>query len=258
MKNKFFLIFVISFNLINSQYKIEYDYNINVEFPGNTSSVTTKSFLITNGINRSRYVKNRIFNGVLESSYKNSIKEIEENENSKSNYKKGDSIGYVIVKKMERDSIYMRLLDSKGDYAMIPRKLVSFDYKIVNEYKDILGYNCQKATLEYDERSYVIWFTTELPISDGPWILQGLPGLILQAKTTDGFHEFIATSIKKTKNFDEVNFIFPYKYITSLSMYQDDYIKSKEKQFKYNKSQVIDSKITLKINNLDIPLTYFE
>lgn len=253
------LFFVLLITLKNfGQYKIEYDYNISVEFPGNTSSVTTKSFLITDGVNHSRYVKNRIFNGVLESSYRNSIKEIEENENSKSNYKKGDSIGYVIVKKIERDSIYMRLLDSKGDYAMIPRRLVSFDYKIVNEYKDILGYNCQKATLEYEERSYVVWFTPELSISDGPWILQGLPGLILQAKTTDGFHEFIASSIKKTKNFDELNFIFPYKYVTSLSMYQDDYIKSKERQFKYNKSQALDSKITLKINNLDIPLTYFE
>ncbi|MVO10048.1 GLPGLI family protein [Flavobacterium sp. TP390] len=253
-----FLIFFLSYNILVAQYKIEYDYNIYVEFPGNISSVTTKSFLITDGFNQSRYVKNRVVNGNLETNYKNSIKEMEDNDNSKKNHIKGDSIGYVIIKKIQKDSIYMRMIDSKGHYCMIPRKLVKFDYTIFDEYKEILGYNCQKAIFSYEERNFEIWFTSEIPINDGPWILQGLPGIILQAKTTDGFHEFIATSIKKIPSIKESFFSFPYKYLTDLTTYQNEYIKNKEKQFKYNKSQEGDAKITLKINNLDIPLTFFE
>jgi len=52
------------------------------------------------------------------------------------------------------------------------------------ERKTIDGFNVQLATTHFGGRVYEAWFTTEIPLSFGPWKLQGLPGLILEAKDT--------------------------------------------------------------------------
>ena len=46
--------------------------------------------------------------------------------------------------------------------------------------KNILGYNCQKATCRFRGRSWTAWFALDVPMSDGPWKFCGLPGLIME------------------------------------------------------------------------------
>ena len=52
------------------------------------------------------------------------------------------------------------------------------------------SYSCQKATLNFRGRDYVACFTTDVPISDGPWKFTGLPGLILKIEDTGGLFIF--------------------------------------------------------------------
>ena len=59
------------------------------------------------------------------------------------------------------------------------------EWEILDEYKTILGFACQKAISrvgdKFDPR-YVeeAWFTTDIPVSTGPHSFHGLPGLILE------------------------------------------------------------------------------
>lgn len=59
----------------------------------------------------------------------------------------------------------------------------------------ILGYECQNATADYHGRRWTAWFTPDIPVSEGPWQLCGLPGLILEAKCDGGEYIFTATGI---------------------------------------------------------------
>lgn len=62
---------------------------------------------------------------------------------------------------------------------------------------NILGYECVMATTDYHGRHWVAWFTPEIPVSDGPWKFQGLPGLILSVENSPGFY-FEASGIEMT------------------------------------------------------------
>ena len=63
--------------------------------------------------------------------------------------------------------------------------------------KEIAGYNCHSAKGSYAGRDYQAWFTTDIPISDGPWLFCGLPGLILEVSSLDEEFFYTCMSIQK-------------------------------------------------------------
>lgn len=67
----------------------------------------------------------------------------------------------------------------------------------VNTDTTIIGYRCTQATTKYAGRKYIAWFTTEIPISDGPYKFQGLPGLIVEIHDTQNQHSFQLSGFKK-------------------------------------------------------------
>lgn len=80
-------------------------------------------------------------------------------------------------------------------------------WKLGTESKKILDYNCRKATAEIDDRSIEAWFTTELPIASGPGSYFGLPGMILEIKSSSesGDRHLTAESVQlKTLEADQI------------------------------------------------------
>lgn len=73
-------------------------------------------------------------------------------------------------------------------------------WELGDSVKNVMGYECQLASADYHGRKWMAWFSTELPIADGPWQLCGLPGLIMEAVTEDGEYGF---SIKGLQECDE-------------------------------------------------------
>ena len=56
-------------------------------------------------------------------------------------------------------------------------------WQITTEKKDIMGYACQKATAGFRGRTWIAWFTPEVPVMEGPWKLHGLPGTAWLARS---------------------------------------------------------------------------
>ena len=72
------------------------------------------------------------------------------------------------------------------------------DWKITPEQRIINGFNSFKATGNYRGRNYILWFTPEIPINNGPWKFSGLPGLIIKVQDEDNEVFFDLISLKNT------------------------------------------------------------
>ena len=72
-----------------------------------------------------------------------------------------------------------------------------FDWKIENQTDTIAEYVCQKATTSFAGRDYEAWFTTEIPINDGPYKFQGLPGFIVKVQDTKQHYIFTFKHLEK-------------------------------------------------------------
>ena len=66
--------------------------------------------------------------------------------------------------------------------------------------REVLGYMCQQATADFRGRHWTAWFATDIPVSDGPWKLGGLPGLILEAYDEGQQHVFTAVGLERVKD----------------------------------------------------------
>lgn len=60
----------------------------------------------------------------------------------------------------------------------------------------MLNYECIMATCSFRGRNWKVYFTPEIPISDGPWKLWGLPGLILLAEDLRQDYRYEAVSVE--------------------------------------------------------------
>ncbi len=78
--------------------------------------------------------------------------------------------------------------------------LNQFSWEILPENKLIEGYQAQKATTTFAGRNYIAWFTSEIPISEGPYKFNGLPGLILEISDVQNHYNYKLKSFEKFKN----------------------------------------------------------
>ena len=63
----------------------------------------------------------------------------------------------------------------------------------------ILSYPCRKATSRFKGRDYTAWYTMDVPVSEGPWKLHGLPGLIIKAEDSRGHFTFTCTGLEQCR-----------------------------------------------------------
>ncbi|WP_373496364.1 GLPGLI family protein [Aquiflexum sp.] len=87
-----------------------------------------------------------------------------------------------LIKKFE-DNLYFENADIFGREYTIIDSLGFGQWKITKEEKIIGEFKCFKAINKLTDYQVEAWFTSEIPIPDGPWFYSGLPGLIVELKT---------------------------------------------------------------------------
>ena len=96
------------------------------------------------------------------------------------------------------------------EYARMPCELEKYNaqcsesipvqnWAVSDETQTVAGYSCQKATCKFRGREYTAWFTTDIPIPNGPWKFGGLPGLILKVYDKDKLFTFECVGIENNK-----------------------------------------------------------
>jgi hypothetical protein len=81
---------------------------------------------------------------------------------------------------------------------LIEAPLPAIDWKIITDTASFGGLHCQKATGHFRGRDYIAWFCPDLPVHSGPWKLNGLPGVIVDARDTKNEVVFAFDGVEKT------------------------------------------------------------
>ena len=76
-----------------------------------------------------------------------------------------------------------------------------WNWKLLGEKKKIGKFNCQNASIKFRGRTFIAWFTTDIPIGFGPYKFKGLPGLILEVYDSEKlwYMKAIKMNLKNSK-----------------------------------------------------------
>jgi GLPGLI family protein len=116
----------------------------------------------------------------------------------------GDGSSDILYKNISQNRMAHKT-ELMGKVFLIKDNLVAYDWELTGETKNIGIYTCYKAVYEREEESIeinmidgevkeekvtkkttlVAWYTTDVPVSNGPNNYGGLPGLILEVNDGD-------------------------------------------------------------------------
>ena len=89
--------------------------------------------------------------------------------------------------------------DAMGEQFLLKDSTRKIKWRIINETRDILGYNCIRANGLVSDSIYVVaYYTDKIRVSGGPELFSGLPGMILQLAIPHENVSWVATKISDT------------------------------------------------------------
>lgn len=109
------------------------------------------------------------------------------------------NIDYVIEKDFKTGVKTFKSRIARDQYSYEEDR--AMDWKILPETTKIGDYKTQKAETNFGGRTWFAWFTTDVPIQDGPYKFSGLPGLIVKLEDSKGDYSF---DLKESKKIAEI------------------------------------------------------
>ncbi|NQV71552.1 GLPGLI family protein [bacterium] len=85
--------------------------------------------------------------------------------------------------------------DFMGRTFLIGGEQPTYAWKLTGEQSEYMGYAVQRATAVRDSTTIEAWFSPDIPVSAGPEMFTGLPGMILVLSINDGKMQYAAKSI---------------------------------------------------------------
>ena len=149
--------------------------------------------------------------------------------------------GDQVVNNIQKKTMWSNLLHGKQIY--VKEITPKINWKITNEIKKIGKFTCKKATTTFRGRDYTAWFTNEIAVPFGPWKLNGLPGLILEAYDTNKFVYWYFKSVEyPTKNKEHVKYIKRPKEIQFMSYQEFKLYQKKDLEKIMDKQKIVQKK----------------
>ncbi len=128
------------------------------------------------------------------------------------------------------------------DHLEYEEPLPLFSWIIGQEKQTINGYSCQKATTNYSGRSFEAWFTQEIPISDGPYKFNGLPGLIVKIYDTKKHYVYELLAVKNV-------------YATDITKKKNSFVKTSKIEFTKVRKEFYDNPLA-KMEQMGVTITF--
>ena len=122
--------------------------------------------------------------------------------NIKTDMRKGD-VRYSVTKIYPEYKTYLHRRLSMDAYKVEEDRKIN--WKISSEKEKVGEWNVQKAEADFAGRHWVAWFSSEIPIQDGPYKFHGLPGLIVKIEDKTGSHKLELKGIKNISENLDIN-----------------------------------------------------
>ena len=153
---------------------------------------------------------------------------------------------FYLINSQSKSTNWMQAISSSFDIYVVESDYEVPKWVLLEDLKEIGGYRCQKAKTTFKGRVYTAWFTSEIPFHFGPWILHGLPGLIMSAEDEKGEVSFEYNGFDKISEKDEVMIDVPY-YGIKASQAEIDKLKKvfEEDQSNYYKTLVSSGRFSI-------------
>ena len=194
-----FSLFIVLFTSSNAQYtRFYYEYKF---APDSTNLNETKGELMLLDVSNegSLFWSQKVFE-------EDSL--VAAGESRKGNYKYQGAETRFVIKNYSAKSVKL--------FTTVNQNLIvdfnpNISWKILPETDKIRNMKVQKATATINNCNWIAWFSPEIPINDGPYIFQGLPGLIIKMVDQLGSQSFELKGIRKIKNIDLKKSHFSFK-----------------------------------------------
>lgn len=102
-------------------------------------------------------------------------------------------------------------------FGTIIDSLKLINWKYLQGEKNILNYSCKKAVGTFRGRNYTAYYSEKIPISNGPYKFNGLPGLIMEISSDDKFIKFEASQIRF---YEGEPIVFPSNWLNKLISFE--------------------------------------
>lgn len=137
--------------------------------------------------------------------------------NVKSDMRKGN-VRYSVTKTYPDYKINLHRRLGMDAYNISDDRKIKWN--ISSEKEKIGEWNAQKAEAGFAGRHWIAWFSTEIPIQDGPYKFNGLPGLIVKIEDKTGSHKLELKGIKNIKGEFDINVFEAKEVAVNLKQFQ--------------------------------------
>ncbi len=236
---KLLLLFILFGTLAIAQNKrFIYEYKF-IADSKNASDVKTEMMFLDTSKDGSRYYSYTVFNSdsLLKADTEKQLR-VSDSAFVNPVFQKG-AVRYSVTKTYPdyKTNIHHRM----GVYSYKIPEDRKINWKISSEKEKIGEWNTQKAEADFAGRHWIAWFSTEIPIQDGPYKFYGLPGLIIKIENETNSHKL---ELKGIKNIDEkinVSIVQPKEIAINSKKFQKlvkDQESRQNNQIKINDDQI--------------------